>query len=106
MKGETTEGSVIVKMWCDLVGEWRQAKEHKPVPFVCKDENPTTVCPQKGGLIGHKRCNHRFLDVSGGLRARILFGERVKGARMGCMSWGRCLGFMYIVRRNQNVTRF
>eukprot|EP00241_Pyramimonas_parkeae_P002315 CAMPEP_0114225066 /NCGR_PEP_ID=MMETSP0058-20121206/455_1 /TAXON_ID=36894 /ORGANISM="Pyramimonas parkeae, CCMP726" /LENGTH=534 /DNA_ID=CAMNT_0001335609 /DNA_START=97 /DNA_END=1701 /DNA_ORIENTATION=- len=62
MKGETTEGSVIVKMWCDLVGEWRQAKEHKPVPFVCKDENPTTVCPQKGGLIGHKRCNHRFLD--------------------------------------------
>jgi hypothetical protein len=64
MKGNTTEGPVIVKFWCGLVGEWRQAMEHKPVPLECKDEVDMNMeCPKKGGLHGHRRCNHRFLDV-------------------------------------------
>ena len=64
MKGNTTEGPVIVKFWCGLVGEWRQAVEHKPVPLECKDEVELNMeCPKKGGLHGHRRCNHRFLDV-------------------------------------------
>jgi len=63
MKGNTTEGPVIVKFWCGLVGEWRQAVEHKPVPLECKDEVELNMeCPKKGGLHGHRRCNHRFLD--------------------------------------------
>jgi hypothetical protein len=62
------EGAVIVKLWCDLAGDWRQTENHKPVPLVCKDQNigdlKDGLCPLKGGLIGHGQCNFRFLTVS------------------------------------------
>uniref|UniRef100_A0A7S0QZM7 PI3K/PI4K catalytic domain-containing protein n=1 Tax=Pyramimonas obovata TaxID=1411642 RepID=A0A7S0QZM7_9CHLO len=66
LKGSTLEGPVIVKMWCDLAGEWRQTENHKPVPMTCKDAKVDAVagqCPVKGGLTGHGQCNLRFLTA-------------------------------------------
>jgi hypothetical protein len=41
--------------------------------------DPTMECPKKGGLHGHRRCNHRFLDVRSRSRLFAVVRARADG---------------------------
>ena len=58
-RGESKVGKVVVKFWCGLPGGYKQNDRANPIPPCAP---MPAVCKEKGGLIGQKECNFRFLN--------------------------------------------